>query len=161
MAKLRLVHAGVLRKRLGRGITTESVSDAKEVSGFCSGSGWAMLPDSIPESVWSEFRAHRRKLKKPMTPYAEDLIISKLMRWQTENGANPIDIINHSIEMGWQGVFLNGYAKGGQDAAGRTISGPDAVPGVASGQTRCAVCNKPLTSGFIHSRKGRVHPDCL
>ena len=113
-----------------------------------------MLPDSIPESVWSEFRAHRRKLKRPMTDYAETLILCKLEKWRVESGANPIDIINHSIEMGWQGVFLNGYARQGTTTPALTsANGKDSAV--------CASCNKPLLSGFVHSRKGRVHPDCI
>ena len=36
-----------------------------------------MLPDSIPESLWAEFRLMRKKIKHPMTEYAEELINRK------------------------------------------------------------------------------------
>ncbi len=110
-----------------------------------------MLPDSIPVSIWDEFKAHRQKLKRPMTDYAETLILCKLEMWRVEEGANPIDVLNESIEKGWTGVFLNGHA-----------AQPNHVQSEKSGQAvaACASCNKPLLSGFVHSRKGRVHPDC-
>jgi hypothetical protein len=115
-----------------------------------------MLPDSIPVSIWDEFKAHRRKLKKPMTDYAETLILCKLEKWRVESGANPIDVLNESIEKGWCGVFLNGHGK----AIAGTASG-DGQSGVAHpSNANCASCGKPLLSGFVHSRKGRVHPDC-
>ena len=33
------------------------------------------LPDWIDPIVWDEFKNHRRKVKKPMTPFAERLMI--------------------------------------------------------------------------------------
>jgi hypothetical protein len=122
-----------------------------------------MLPDSIPESVWSEFRAHRKKLKKPMTDYAETLIICKLEKWRVENGANPIDVLNESIEKGWCGVFLNGHGANkiaGTNQHGRM--GRDALPGFneSPSPTLCASCGKPLTSGFKHSSRGRLCHEC-
>ena len=104
-----------------------------------------MLPDSIPASVWSEFQAHRRKIKKPMTEYAETLILCKLEKWRIEVGANPVDVLNESIEKGWSGVFLNGHG-----VIGKAITE----------QNQCAVCGKPLTSGFKHSSKGRLCHEC-
>src|SRR5690349_9967391 len=79
-----------------------------------------VLPDSIPSSIWDEFKAHRKKIKKPMTEYAETLILCKLEKWRLESGANPVDVLNESIEKGWSGVFLNGHAKtpGGQATGG-------------------------------------------
>jgi hypothetical protein len=126
-----------------------------------------MLPDSIPESVWSEFRAHRRKLKKPMTDYAEGLILAKLMRWQTEHGISPIDALNDAMEMGYQGLWLdsylrrhklNGYARQGTASEVSAIRAEGLKPNAPA---VCASCGKPLLSGFVHSRKGRVHPDCV
>jgi hypothetical protein len=112
-----------------------------------------MLPDSIPVSIWDEFKAHRRKLKKPMTDYAETLILCKLEKWRVESGANPIDVLNESIEKGWCGVFLNGHAAQAMklSSAKETSTHPAAV---------CASCGKPLLSGFKHSSKGRVCHEC-
>jgi hypothetical protein len=104
-----------------------------------------MLPDSIPVSIWDEFKAHRRKLKKPMTDYAETLILTKLMRWQTENGANPIDVLNESIEKGWQSVYLNGHGKQKSET---------------KPEEKCCSCLAPLNSGFVHTRLGRMCHSC-
>lgn len=68
------------------------------------------LPDWMPESLWEEFRKHRQRIRAPMTDYAGTLILSKLDKFRSE-GANPIDVLNESIERGWAGVFLNGHAK--------------------------------------------------
>ena len=59
----------------------------------------------IPTDIWEEFKKHRKVLKKPMTAYAESLILKKLAKWQAQ-GHDVIEIINTSIENGWQGVFL-------------------------------------------------------
>jgi hypothetical protein len=131
-----------------------------------------VLPDSIPVSIWDEFKAHRKKLKKPMTEYAETLILCKLEKWRVEQGANPIDVLNESIEKGWCGVFLNGHGarrelpaeRFGNASISSRPSGQGATnheqavkyPDVAS----CASCGKPLLSGFKHSSKGRVCHEC-
>ena len=112
-----------------------------------------MLPDSIPVSIWDEFKAHRKKIKAPMTEYAETLILMKLEKWRIESGSNPVDVINHSIEMGWRGVFLNGYAQMPESARTGTRD-PEVTTSV------CASCGKPLLSGFKHSSKGRLCHEC-
>lgn len=50
------------------------------------------------------FAEHRKKIKKPLTNYGMQLIISKLNTY-TNDVKTQIDIINQSIERGWQGVF--------------------------------------------------------
>lgn len=70
----------------------------------------ADLPDWLPESLWAEFRKHRQRIRAPMTDYAGTLILLKLEKFKAQ-GANPIDILNESIERGWAGVFLNGHPK--------------------------------------------------
>jgi hypothetical protein len=106
-----------------------------------------MLPESIPASVWDEFKAHRKKLRRPMTDYAETLILTKLMRWQTENGANPIDVLNESIEKGWTGVFLNGHGK--VEATKTTQMEP-----------KCCSCGGSLQGGYVHTGLGRQCHQC-
>src|SRR5712675_1271314 len=69
-----------------------------------------LLPAWLPISLWDEFRKTRKKIKAPMTDYAETLILDKLDRWHTE-GYDTIGIINESIERSWRGVFLNGFGK--------------------------------------------------
>ena len=113
-----------------------------------------MLPDSIPESLWSEFKKMRTKIKHPMTDYAEELILRKLEKWRVENGANVVAILEESIERSWAGVFLNGHgtlarSPGSQPEGGSTPPVPT-----------CCSCGKSLDAGFKHSRKGRLCHEC-
>lgn len=119
-------------------------------------SGGRVLPDSIPESLWSEFRKMRKKIKAPMTEHAEDIILAKLERWRVEFGANPIDILNESIEKSWRGVFLNGH---GAARSVSTIPMVGAQPS-ASAPPICCSCGGSLDSGFIHTSKGRKCHNC-
>jgi len=57
------------------------------------------------DQVFNEFRKHRKKLKKPMTDYAEHLILKKLDRLSNGHQPTAIAILEQSIEQGWQGVF--------------------------------------------------------
>lgn len=70
----------------------------------------------IPIDLWAEFRRHRKLLKKPMTPYAEKLILAKLARFEAE-GHDPVAILNTSIENGWRGVFAPQAAAASPKAA--------------------------------------------
>lgn len=115
-----------------------------------------MLPDSIPESLWAEFRKMRKKIKAPMTEHAEGLILAKLEKWRIESGANPVDILNESIEKSWRGVFLNGHGMGKPANGGASSSGLDTAPPTPV----CCSCGKPLTSGFVHTSRGRRCHEC-
>jgi hypothetical protein len=118
-----------------------------------------MLPDSIPESLWSEFRKMRTKIKHPMTDYAEELILKKLEKWRVENQADVIAILNESIERGWSGVFLNGHARGAISPTGIRLA--ENVGGERPSQRSCASCGRSLEAGFKHSSKGRLCHSCF
>ena len=60
---------------------------------------------SVPDPIMRAFRDHRRKLKSPMTPHAEKLIIGKLEKINRERGHDPTAVLEQSIESGWKGVF--------------------------------------------------------
>ena len=61
------------------------------------------------------FAEHRKKLKKPMTDRAKELMLSKLSK-MARTEAEQIAILNQSIVNGWQGVFpLGGERKQNQD----------------------------------------------
>jgi len=62
------------------------------------------LPVGVSESLWLDFEEMRRKLKKPMTPKARELIFRRLLLLQQE-GNDPVAVLEQSIEKGWQGVF--------------------------------------------------------
>ena len=54
--------------------------------------------------VWNKFKIMRKNIKKPMTEYAEELMIKELDKL-TNNEKEQIDILNKSIMNSWQGVF--------------------------------------------------------
>ncbi|MBN1663412.1 MAG: DUF4373 domain-containing protein [Deltaproteobacteria bacterium] len=77
------------------------------------------LPDWIPDETWVQFEAMRKKIKKPLTPYASHLIVLELKKIQTLHNHDPVDVINQSIKNSWQGVFplkngFTGNSNGGQ-----------------------------------------------
>lgn len=57
-----------------------------------------------PEPEWSEFVRHRQRMRKPLTAHAKNLLRNKLQKLAAE-GNDPIDVINQSIMLGWQGLF--------------------------------------------------------
>jgi len=61
------------------------------------------ITKDIGEKIWNEFKKHRTKIKKPLTPYAEKLIIDKLIKYKKQ-GLDINQIINLTIEKGWQDV---------------------------------------------------------
>ena len=63
------------------------------------------------EDALNAFAEHRKKLKKPMTDRAKELMLSKLSKMaRTEQ--EQIAILNQSIVNGWQGIFpLGGERK--------------------------------------------------
>jgi hypothetical protein len=60
---------------------------------------------SVPAAAMKAFRAHRVKIRKPMTDRAEELIGMTLQRIHAEHGHDPTAVINQSIMFGWTGVF--------------------------------------------------------
>lgn len=59
-----------------------------------------ILAAVIPADLAADFVAHRKALKKPMTPRAAELLAAKLDRMHDPGAA-----VLRSIENGWQGVF--------------------------------------------------------
>lgn len=60
---------------------------------------------SVEPSTMANFRQHRMRLKAPLTPHAESLIVRKLERFHAEHGHDPTEVLNQSMERGWKGVF--------------------------------------------------------
>ena len=63
------------------------------------------IPDWLDKVIWAEFKKHRNRLRKPMTQYAEHLLLNKLDKLRID-GYDPNTLLNESIEMGWQTVFF-------------------------------------------------------
>lgn len=79
-------------------------------------------PEWIPAATWAAFREMRKKIRAPLTPTAERLLIQKLGYMQAE-GQSPVAVIEQSIERGWRGFFpvINKGTKN-DDSKGRGIS---------------------------------------
>ena len=58
--------------------------------------------DDMFLKAWTEFVAHRREMKHPLTERAADLILRKLKKFSVEVG---VEAINRSISSGWRDVF--------------------------------------------------------
>lgn len=59
---------------------------------------------SVPADAWRDFKAHRIKIKAPMSKRAEELMLAKLERlWMA--GHNPVKVMERSILKGWRDVF--------------------------------------------------------
>jgi len=72
------------------------------------------LPKKVTKEVWDEFKKHRTSKKAPLTNYAEYLMAQKLLELEKE-GYDPVDLINKTIEKGWQDInpeWLKIYPKG-------------------------------------------------
>lgn len=57
------------------------------------------------EALWLEWIAHRRELKKPATPRAQAMQMTRLRKMGNNRA---IAAIEHSIANGWQGIFEPG-----------------------------------------------------
>ena len=64
----------------------------------------AVVPDWMPLETWSEFVSMRQRIRKPMTPYAVDLMFKKLDKFR-QSGQDVQKILEQSIVNSWQDVF--------------------------------------------------------
>ena len=63
------------------------------------------FPDWLDLETWDEFRKHRKKNKKPMTEYAEKLMLNKLGKLKDEGHA-PNQLLETALMNGWQGIVV-------------------------------------------------------
>lgn len=84
------------------------------------------LPESLSAiaSVWESFVAHRREIRKSLTPRSAGAIIAKLERWGPSVATTALE---NSIAGGWQGVF-EPDAPGGNGSHRRAPRGPELDP---------------------------------
>lgn len=78
-----------------------------------------LAPDEADEIffAWKGFVEMRIKIKKPMTDYAKDLKIKKLLGFK-KNGEDPVDILNESTSNNWTDLYSIKDKKG----KGRSLS---------------------------------------
>ena len=77
--------------------------------------------------VWKKFKDMRKKIKKPMTEYAEELLINKLNKLSI-NEQTQIEILNQSIMNSWTTVWPLKGGTNGQFT--KTHESPKGEPGV-------------------------------
>lgn len=63
------------------------------------------LPIFINENLFDDFADMRKKLKKPLTEKAKELLIKKLSEFETKQSGFANKALENSIENSWQGVF--------------------------------------------------------
>ena len=64
------------------------------------------LPAWLDAELWADFLQHRIELGKPLTPTAERRCLRKLERWHADPEVDAMQQLEHSIEMGWRGLYL-------------------------------------------------------
>jgi hypothetical protein len=64
----------------------------------------AIAPLSVPEPNWQAFVEMRKKIRKPMTERAEELIRRELRKLAAE-GHDPVEVLDQSIRNSWQDVY--------------------------------------------------------
>lgn len=62
------------------------------------------LPEGVTGELWDGYRAMRRKIRKPLTPYAEQLALKRLRKF-AEDGYPPGEIVEAAIAGSYQGLF--------------------------------------------------------
>lgn len=78
--------------------------------------GGIVVPDWVPADAWAGFVAMRQRIRKPLTPRAAELLFAKLLRFQSEHGWPPGEVLDQSTEHAWAGIF---ELKGRDDAVTR------------------------------------------
>lgn len=63
-----------------------------------------LLLDWIPQEPWAAFLEMRRKIRKPPTDRAKDLLIAELDKLRKQ-GHDPTTVLNQSVMNNWQGLF--------------------------------------------------------
>jgi uncharacterized protein YdaU (DUF1376 family) len=70
-------------------------------------------PSSLPLPVWLAFAEMRRKLRKPLTNHASELIWRELEKLRAQ-GHDPVECLEASIRNGWLDVYPPKETKNGQ-----------------------------------------------
>lgn len=62
------------------------------------------LPEWLPSEAWAGYVEMRRKIRKPMTPRAEQLAINTLQKLK-DQGQDAGAVLDQSVMNSWQGLF--------------------------------------------------------
>lgn len=78
-------------------------------------------PEQLDQEAWEEYKQHRREIKRPLTPLAEKKALVKLLLLADECNCKQSQIIDQTIENGWQGLFhlkVEHYARFNRQSVG-------------------------------------------
>lgn len=64
-----------------------------------------VLPEWVDPEAWSEWEAHRKELRKPLTDRARNGCV-KVLEEATREGFSTSETINLAITNGWQGLYV-------------------------------------------------------
>lgn len=64
-----------------------------------------MIADFPPMEAWEEFKRMRKGLRKPMTAYAEGLMLNRLRKLVGDEGQDAKSVLDQSIMNSWQNVY--------------------------------------------------------
>jgi hypothetical protein len=62
------------------------------------------LPEFVPVELWVAFVEYRKKIRKPLTPKAQELNLKKLSKMK-DQGHDPARILETTIENGWLSFY--------------------------------------------------------
>ncbi len=94
-----------------------------------------VLPDWISKNVWEEFETMRKKIRKPMTDRARQLIVGELKRLK-ERGFPSDAVLEQSIVAGWSDVYELKTRRGSDSPIARE-------PGRSKAPEKCGWCGRP------------------
>jgi hypothetical protein len=78
-----------------------------------------MLPDWLKRETWEGFLAMRKSIRKPMTEYAEKLLIEKLKK-AIEKGHDPNELLAEATMNSWQGPVIKEDRNNGRTGINRS-----------------------------------------
>ena len=100
----RYVTDGNASPRVREELEREKEGDKKTPLKVPKGTPSFVLPDWIPKQLWESYLEMRKKIRKPATEHAKELVIAKLIRLQAD-GNDPIAVLEQSIMQCNQGVW--------------------------------------------------------
>lgn len=62
------------------------------------------LPEWVPAEAWGAFVQMRKQIKKPMTPYAQGLMLKRLQKLH-QAGHDPQEVLDQSIMHSWSNIY--------------------------------------------------------
>jgi hypothetical protein len=102
-----LTYKRVAKTRNGESVTKalpEKRREEKNIKTKAKKSDDLVLPIWLDTSLWNAFKEMRIKIKKPMTKYAEKLVINDLQK-MIDKGIDYRISLNNSIRNSWQDVY--------------------------------------------------------